>query len=179
MKKAYALILAMVMLVSLAMPVFGSYGDVTPQQTVTVATEAPAPLTEVSVSGVSGVAATSSAAARVSNFKDVLMKNTQFLADYNIPAAAKVAAVFELNYSGTIPAGGVMIPITVNNASAGDYVIVMHRRADGIWEIVGSGILGANKTIVGTFTSFSPVMVLVVDAADVEATGVRSPKTGQ
>ena len=109
---------------------------------------------------------------------DELMKNQQFRTDYSIPADAKVAAVFEIRFDGEIPPGGVIIPMTVNNAKAGDYVVVMHRKADGVWEVVGRGLLGADLVINTTFTSFSPVMILVTDAQDVAATGIRAPKTG-
>lgn len=47
------------------------------------------------------------------------------------------------------------------------------------WEVVGSGVLGDDLTVTGTFTSFSPVAFMVVDAADVAATGVKAPKTGE
>jgi hypothetical protein len=39
--------------------------------------------------------------------------------------------------------------------------------------------LGDNLTLNATFTSFSPVMVLKVDAADVATSGIRAPKTGE
>ena len=111
---------------------------------------------------------------------DALMDNRDgFLDTYNIPASAKVAAFFDLKFDGDIPAGGLNIPIEVKNADPGDYVIVLHRKADGIWEVVARGFLGADLTIVATFTSFSPVLVLVVDAADVAVAGIRAPKTGE
>ena len=50
--------------------------------------------------------------------------------------------------------------------------------ADGQWEKVGEGFLGADMTVTGTFTSFSPVLVMVVDAAQASAAGVKAPKTG-
>ena len=56
-------------------------------------------------------------------------------------------------------------------AKAGDYAYVLHRMNNeaGTWEVVGQGYLGADLTVTGTFTNFSPVAVLVVDAADVAA----------
>ena len=63
----------------------------------------------------------------------------------------------------------------------GDMVYVLHRQPNApyTWEVVGSGVLGDALTVTGTFTSFSPVAFMVVDAADVAATAVKAPKTGE
>ncbi|MCL2254584.1 MAG: hypothetical protein FWC09_09085, partial [Lachnospiraceae bacterium] len=93
---------------------------------------------------------------------------------------AHVAAVVDISFSGEIPAGGAKIPVTVNNANVGDYVYIVHRNSvTGTWEVVGQGVLGADMTIVGTFLNFSPVMIMVVPAADFAAAGVRAPRTGE
>ena len=102
--------------------------------------------------------------------------------DLGVNESAKLVSSFDLQYKGTIPAGGVVIPIKVNNAKAGDYAYVLHRKDDvpGYpWEVVGQGVLGADLTVNGTFLSCSPVAVMVVDAASVAATPVKAPKTGE
>jgi hypothetical protein len=117
----------------------------------------------------------------LNGIKDLLANDAGFLAAFNIPSAAKLAAAFNLNLKRgeSIPAGGLIVPIKVEGAKTGDYVIVMHRKADGYWEVVGRGTLGADLTINATFTSFSPVMVLKVEAEDVASSGIRAPRTGE
>ena len=56
---------------------------------------------------------------------------------------------------------------------------VVTNDTEGQWEKVGEGFLGADLTVTGTFTSFSPVVVMVVDASEVSAAGVKAPKTGE
>ena len=92
-----------------------------------------------------------------------------------------MAAAFDLEI--VIPAGqtSVSVPIKVANAKAGDYAVILHRMDNEAktWEKVGEGYLGADLTVTGTFTSFSPVVVMVVDASEVSAAGVKAPKTGE
>ena len=109
-----------------------------------------------------------------------VVSNPTHLTNLGVSTAAKLVSSFYLKYDGEIPAGGVQIPVKVSNAKVGDYAYLLHRRSDnGSWEVVGQGYLGADLTVTGTFTSFSPVAVLVVDAADVAAAGVKAPKTGE
>ncbi|MCL2718123.1 MAG: hypothetical protein FWE14_05010 [Lachnospiraceae bacterium] len=184
MKRFYALLLSVILIVTLSLSAFASTSPKAPAAPEVktdapyVPSTTPAPVTAVSiaVADVSTVAASSTLA---DHAKDLLANKDDFLTTYAIPEAARLAAVFNMNFSGEIPGGGLQVPIVVNNAVAGDYVIVMHRKADGIWEVVGRGILGDDLTVVATFTSFSPVMVLVVDAADVAAVGIKAPKTGE
>ena len=107
--------------------------------------------------------------------------DTSILAAFGVNTNAKLAAAFDLKV--TIPAGqsSVTVPIKVSNAKAGDYVYVLHRmsNAQATWELVGQGTLGADLTINGTFTNFSPVAIMVVDASQVATTVVKAPKTGQ
>lgn len=108
-----------------------------------------------------------------------VVTNATHLTNLGVSTAAKLAAAFDLKIE--IPAGqtSVSVPIKVNNAKVGDYAVILHRRADGQWEKVGEGFLGADMTVTGTFTSFSPVAVMVVDAAQASAAGVKAPKTGE
>ena len=107
-----------------------------------------------------------------------VVENTTHLTNLGVSPAAKLAAAFDLKIE--IPAGqtSVSVPIKVNNAKVGDYAVILHRRADGQWEKVGEGFLGADMTVTGTFTSFSPVVVMVVDAAQATSV-VKAPKTGE
>lgn len=110
-----------------------------------------------------------------------VVANPTHLANLGVSTAAKMAAAFDLKIE--IPAGqtSVSVPIKVANAKAGDYAVILHRmnNAAGTWEKVGEGYLGADLTVTGTFTSFSPVVVMVVDASEVSAAGVKAPKTGE
>lgn len=71
-----------------------------------------------------------------------------------------------------------------------DRVLVLHLRADGIWETIGDAVAGEG-TITGTFTSLSPVFYAVVTEEQQEtqdsnsgavpsaANTLVSPKTGE
>ena len=107
-----------------------------------------------------------------------VVTNATHLTNLGVSTNAKLAAAFDLKIE--IPAGqtSVSVPIKVNNAKVGDFAVILHRRDDAQWEKVGEGFLGADMTVTGTFTSFSPVMVMVVDAANANV-GVKAPKTGE
>lgn len=108
-----------------------------------------------------------------------VLTNKQHLMNLGIATNAKVAITFDLNYSGTIPASGVVIPVKVTGANVGDYAYIVHRSSvTGSYSVVGQGILGDNLTVNGTFTDFSPVAVMLVDAASVSNVAT-SPKTGE
>lgn len=179
MKKVYALLLVAVMTVAMAVPTFAANS---PEADPVVKTAA----------GVDVVAAkevkTSVAAASVVVPSEQLAKQVvsvtsteSVLKDLNVPTSAKLVAAVDVSYSGEIPAGGVQVPFKVPGAKKGDMVYVLHRQPNApyTWEVVGSGVLGDDLTVTGTFTSFSPVAFMVVDAADVAATAVKAPKTGE
>ena len=107
-----------------------------------------------------------------------VVTNPTHLTNLGVSTAAKLTAAFDLEI--VIPAGqtSVSVPVKVSNAKVGDFAVILHRKADGQWEKVGEGFLGADMTVTGTFTSFSPVAIMVVDAADAKA-GVKAPKTGE
>ena len=175
MKRFYALLLSVIMIVTLSLSALASPGNAAaPAAPAPAAATEPAPtVVEIGVAELKATVATTEMKNYLAND---LMENEDFLAVYDIPSDAKIAAAFDFTFDGEIPAGGVIIPIPVPTAEVGDYVIVMHRKADGIWEVVGRGFLGADKTISATFTSFSPVMVLVADAPE---GGRRAPRTGE
>ena len=169
MRKLYALLLTVVMLTALTMSALAA------QSPAAVAKESVAAV----VVEVAGATVTQASTALVQDVFS-LVNNDEHMANLGVPANANVAAVVNINFTGEIPAGGVQIPIKVENAEVGDYVIVLHRcSTTGVWSVVGRGVLGADKTIVGTFLSFSPVVILKVDAANYAAAGIRAPKTGQ
>ena len=176
MKKVYALLLVAVMTVAMAVPTFAANS---PEADPVVKTAA----------GVDVVAAakevkTSVAAAPNEGLAKQVVSVTStesVLKDLNVPTSAKLVAAVDVSYSGEIPAGGVQVPFKVPGAKKGDMVYVLHRQPNApyTWEVVGSGVLGDDLTVTGTFTSFSPVAFMVVDAADVAATAVKAPKTGE
>lgn len=171
MKKLYALLLAGVMTVSLVMPTMAA-----PSPTAQ-AVDSASTVTST-VSGTAVAAVRQEIAAEAVKLAD----DSQFLTDLQVPTVTKLAAVLDLTYSGTIPAGGVKIPLVVSSAKAGDVVYVLHRRDDlegKPWEKVGEAVLGSDLTVTCTFTSFSPVIIMVGDAGALTAAGVKAPKTGE
>lgn len=181
MKKVYALLLAGVMTIAMAVPTFAA-----PSPAASTATK-------TAVASDSVVAAANAVTTTVANASvnvpsqaladqvATVTSTESVLKDLNVPTNAKLVSTVDVSYSGEIPAGGVQIPFKVSNAKKGDYVYVLHRQANApyTWEVVGQGTLGDDLTVVGTFTNFSPVAFMVVDAADVAAQGVKAPKTGE
>lgn len=184
MKKLYALLLAGIMTVAVALPTAAAPSP-----------EAdPIPAVVLSPAADSSVAAGNTVKTTVSNvgiattdqyMAEEVVKvtsNAQVLKDLNVSSSAHLAASLEVNFSGAIPAGGVQVPFDVSGfAKKGDLVYILHRQSayPYTWEVVGQSVLGDNLTVTGTFTSFSPVAFMVVDASQVAATGVKAPKTGE
>lgn len=168
MKKVYALLLTVALAVTLVVPTIAAPSPSTEAS-------APASVVEVSVAGTDVAVLPDATKAEVAS----VTSNATHLTNLGVNTTAKLASSFDVSYSGEIPAGGVQIPIKVTTAKAGDYAYILHRDSvTGTWEKVGEGLLGADLTVVGTFTSFSPVAVMIVDAANV-TTGVTAPKTGE
>ena len=167
MKKLYSALLVVALSVALVLPVFA----------------APSPQADAKAAKANATVAVAGADVKVLTaevldaVKDVVT-NATHLTNLGVSTNAKLAAAFDLKIE--IPAGqtSVSVPIKVNNAKVGDFAVILHRRADAQWEKVGEGFLGADMTVTGTFTSFSPVMVMVVDAANASAV-VKAPKTGE
>lgn len=172
MKKLYALLLTGVMAVSFVMPAMAAPSPTA--QVVEAADTVSVPVAGAKVEALR----TDIAAATVEYAKD-----QTFLSNMGVSASAKLSAVLDLSYSGVIPEGGVQIPLVITSAKAGDVVYVLHRRDDlpGMpWEKVGQATLGSDLTVTCTFTSFSPVMILVADGTQAAAAeGIRAPKTGE
>ncbi len=171
MKKFYALLLAGVMTIAFAMPTLAAPSPVA--QAVESASTVSVPVSGATVSAPAQSLATEAVE---------LAKNTNFLTSLNVPTTTQLAAVLDLTYSGVIPEGGIQIPLVINSAKAGDVVYVLHRRDDLAgkpWEKVGEGILGSDLTVTCTFTSFSPVIVMVGDSNTAAASGLKAPKTGE
>lgn len=78
-----------------------------------------------------------------------------------ISTEATLLAAVDLNYSGTVPAGGVQIKLTVSSISAGDKLVVLHQKTDDSWEKIAPDKVG-NGYVVFTMTSFSPVAIAKV-----------------
>ena len=160
MKKLYALLMAGVMTIALAMPALAAPSPA-------AASIASGSTVKTTVSNVGVAAPSQELAQEVVN----VTSNAQVLKDLSVPATAHLAAVLEVSYSGEIPAG----------AKKGDVVYVLHRQAYApyTWEVVGQAVMGDNLTVTGTFTSFSPVAFMVVNASEVTAAGAKAPKTGE
>ena len=179
MKKVYALLLVAVMTVAMAVPTFAANSpEADPVVKTAAGVDVVAAAKEVKTSVAASVAVPSEQLAK----QVVSVTSTEsVLKDLNVPTSAKLVAAVDVSYSGEIPAGGVQVPFKVPGAKKGDMVYVLHRQPNApyTWEVVGSGVLGDDLTVTGTFTSFSPVAFMVVDAADVAATAVKAPKTGE
>lgn len=172
MKKLYKLLLAVVMTMAVALPVMASPSP--EAQSIEPSTRVTTSVKDVDVAEPSKELADE--VVRVTS-------NEQVLKDLNVSASAHLAAVVEVSYSGSIPAGGVQIPFDVSSfAKKGDLVYILHRQptAPYTWEVVGQSVVGDDKKVTGTFKSFSPVAFLVVDASQVGSTsGARAPRTGE
>ena len=169
MKKLYSVLLVVALSAAMILPVLAAPSPAAD-------TVAPASAVEVSVAGADVEVLAADVKAEVAS----VVSNPTHLTNLGVSTVAKLVSSFNLDYDGEIPAGGIQIPVKVTNAKVGAYAYLLHRRSDnGAWEVVGQGVLGADLTVVGTFTNFSPVAVLVVDAADVAAAGVKAPKTGE
>lgn len=171
MKKLYSSLMALALCAMMVLPVVAAGS---PESD----TVAPASAVTVAVADADVVVLDSWVKEEVSN----VVTNTTHLTNLGVNTKAELVSSFDLTYEGEIPAGGVKIPIKVENAKAGDYAYILHRQ-DGVvgspWEVVGQGYLSADLTVTGTFTSFSPVAVMVVDSADAAAAGIKAPKTGE
>ena len=169
MKKLYSVLLVVALSVAMVLPVLAAPSP-------KADTVAPASAVEVAVAGADVVVLAADVKAEVAS----VVSNPTHLTNLGVSLSAKLVSSFDLKFDGEIPAGGVQIPIKVSSAKVGDFAYILHRSSvDGHWEVVGQGYLGADLTVTGTFTNFSPVAVLVVDAADVSAAGVKAPKTGE
>ena len=186
MKKLYALLMAGVMTVAMAVPVLAA-----PSR------EASAPVRESYSSTANSAAdlgssisvgAANTNASAIENkvlAEEVVnvTSNAKVLSDLGVSTNAKLKAMVDVSYKGEIPAGGVQIPFDVSGiAKKGDLVYILHRK-DSVegkpWEVVGQGVVGDDASITGTFTSFSPVAFMVVDSTEAPATVVKAPKTGE
>lgn len=170
MKKLYALLMAAVLMLAVVVPASAA---TSPVATIVEATSSVA----TTVEGTAVTALSREVAAEVIG----VTETPSVLSDLGVPAEASIVAAVDVTYTGEIPTGGVQISFVVSNAQPGDLVYLLHRQSTAPyqWEVVGSAVLGSDLTVVGTFTSFSPVAVMVVDAENVAATGVKAPKTGK
>ena len=169
MKKLYSLIMAGVLMAALVVPAFAAPSPAAD------AVKAGSNVT-VSVEGVKTKAASQPLAKAVVE----LTKTEEHMKNLGIAGSdLVVAAVLEVSFDGEIPAGGVKIPFVVSNAKSGDYVYILHRMESGQWQVVGQGYLGADLTITGTFTSFSPVALIIGEAPSGSGSTTKAPKTGE
>lgn len=193
MKKLYALLMAGVLTVAMAVPVFaagspnsGSNSATKPSVTESYSSEA---------KGATDLASTISVAASYTNVAPIenqavadevvkVTSNAAVLSSLGVAGNAKLAAMADISYTEAIPAGGVQIPFNVSGfAKKGDLVYILHRM-DSVegkpWEVVGQAVVGDSPYVTGTFKSFSPVAFLVVDSSEAAAAvGVKAPKTGE
>lgn len=172
MKKLYKLLLAAVLTLSVALPVMASPSP--EADTIEPSTTVSTTVKDVAVETPSQA---------LSDEVTKVTSNTQVLKDLNVSTSARLAAVAEVSFSGTIPAGGVQIPFDASAfAKKGDLVYVLHRQSTApySWEVVGQAVLGDDLTVTGTFKSFSPVAFMVVNSSEVSSSGgAKAPKTGQ
>lgn len=72
-------------------------------------------------------------------------------------------------------AAGVAITFSAPQISAGDNIIVLHLKADGVWEVIPA--TAGNGQITGTFTSLSPVFYAVYTTSASEAVAGEAEPT--
>lgn len=179
MKKLYTLLLVVALTVMTVLPVMATTKksptatDVTPT-TTTVSTK------DVSVTQITDTA--------IKSMIDTFVGTASNLTALGVDAKAKMLTYMDISYTGNIPTGGIQLPMKITGAKAGDYVYVLHAVKSSsnanawTWEVVGKGYLSADLTITATFKSFSPVVIMKVDAANANAAttnGNTAPKTGE
>ena len=191
MKKLYALLMAGVLTVAMAVPVFAAGSPNSGSNSATSVTES----YSSEAKGATDLASTISVAASYTNVAPIenqavadevvkVTSNAAVLSSLGVAGNAKLAAMADISYNEAIPAGGVQIPFDVSGfAKKGDLVYILHR-IDSVegkpWEVVGQAVLGDSLYVTGTFKSFSPVAFLVVDSSvAAAAVGVKAPKTGE
>ena len=168
MKKVYSVVLAVVLSMLMVMPVLASPSPVAEDV-------APAKAVKVEVANIIIKELPENVKKEVADFTS----NPTHLTNLGVQTTAKLASSFDIICEGEVSASGVQIPFKVTTAKVGDYAYVLHRSSKtGAWDVAGQGILGADVMVVGTFTDFSPVAIMVVDAANVSS-ATKSPKTGQ
>ena len=133
MKKLYSSLLVIALTIAMVLPVLA----------------APSPQADAKAAKANATVAVAGADVKVLTaevldaVKDVVT-NATHLTNLGVSTEAKLVAAFDLKIE--IPTGqtSVSVPIKVNNAKVGDYAVILHRRADGQWEKVGEGFLGAD-----------------------------------
>lgn len=150
-------------------------GTTTNDVVVTESTGAPASAVSIAVEGTTVSILADDVKTEVSS----VVSNETHLTNLGVNTSAVLVSSFDLTYSGVMPDGGLQVPITVSVGNVGDYAYILHRRADGLWEKVGEGLLDENLIVTGTFTNFSPVAVMLLDAEHVEEGVLTAPETGQ
>lgn len=187
MKKMYAVLLTLALATAVVMPNFAASSPSIDEEvsSTTDDTDTTTSDTEEEIAPPSAVEITVPNLTISSLYSDVkkevasVVSTPQVLIDLSVPLTARLVSSFDAYYDGVVPAGGIIVPIEVLTAKQGDYAYVLHRSSvTGTWEKIGEGFLGADLTVMATFTDFSPVAVMIVDAAEVDSV-VKSPKTGQ
>ena len=76
---------------------------------------------------------------------------------------AEVVSVIDVKLGSSMPAGGVVLTLSVDGVKAGDYVVLLHEKADGTWEtIIPYNVM--DGAVVAHFTSLSPVAIVKMPA---------------
>lgn len=175
MKKVYALLLAVVLAIGMTMPILAAESP--SAKSAALEKAAPATVVTTTVKDAKVIVLPADVKKAVAD----VVADTQNLTNLGVSTSAKLVSSFDLSYpADKIPEEGIQVPFKVSNAKAGDLAVILHRRSDnGSWEKVGEAILGSDLTVVGTFHNTSPVAIMIVDAANVTADGVKAPKTGE
>lgn len=182
MKKLYTLLLVVVLTVMAVLPVMATSATTkkSPQANTVTPTTTTVSTKDVSVTQITDTA--------IKSMIDTFVGTASNLTALGVDAKAKMLTYMDISYTGTIPTGGIQLPMKITGAKAGDYVYVLHAVKSSsnanawTWEVVGKGYLSADLTITATFKSFSPVVIMKVDAANANAAttnGNTAPKTGE
>lgn len=189
MKKRLAGLLAAMMVLTVGTTVFGAQSAERPaadQQIVTeavgtVSTEA----TAVTPSG-EAVEVTVTVVASTDVVEAAQTKAEEFAAKAVENGTADVLGIVDI--TAEIPEGADSVDVTIkaDGIKAGDTILVLHQKADGTWESLPARV-EKDGEVIATFTSFSPVAIVKVEAPTVSTgdvaesdteTGATSPKDG-
>ena len=153
MKKRIACLLTALVVLSCATPVFAA------QTTGAVSPGSAQPEIEASVTAADGTVLN----VTIKNV-DEAVKNEAVAEAAKVAADADVVSVVDVKLGSAMPAGGVVLTLNVDGVKAGDYVVLLHEKADGTWEtIIPYAVM--DGAVVAHFTSLSPVAIVKLPAA--------------
>ena len=160
MKKRIACLLTALVVLSCATPVFAAQSPASAQPEVKASvTAADGTVVDVTIKNV-----------------DAAVKSEAVAEAAKVSADADVVSVVDVKLGSAMPEGGVVLTLAVDGVKAGDYVVLLHEKADGTWEtIIPYAVM--DGAVVAHFTSLSPVAIVKLPAVAAAPVAPTTPTT--